>query len=447
LPQIDGHPSAKKAQRRAPARATAPVTSPEGSDSPERGLSLYSQFNGVAIHCAYDEMADLVNVVANPRNPNSHPDRQIQLLARVIKHQGWRSPIVISKRSGFVVAGHARLKAAELLGLTQVPVNRQEFANDADEYAHLVADNRIAELADLKTPNLKGILEELKTMGDFDLDLTGFSQSEVEKILKSELGDPFAANDLSLMKQSTELEGAFTLKEDIRFKSSCKYEIPELRADKLMGLEKDQTYGLWMGTRELYRKFDNWLYMWGDASHGLPLKDTIIGFYTEDYKFEPVWFQTPAFTARFLNAGVKGVILPNYSMWTNWPQAIKIYNVYRARWLGRYWQEAGLPIIPDVDFGRLDDLDFCLEGIPVGLPAIAIETHAGPKTAENIVGIRGCLKAVIERLKPQGLLLYAQDVNRDLMLDNLLPRELHVVIVESRYARLKEIMKTRTKAI
>jgi hypothetical protein len=49
------------------------------------------------------------SVVGNPRNPNVHPERQIELLAKIISAQGWRAPITVSTRSGFVVRGHGRL--------------------------------------------------------------------------------------------------------------------------------------------------------------------------------------------------------------------------------------------------------------------------------------------------------------------------------------------------
>jgi ParB-like chromosome segregation protein Spo0J len=124
----------------------------------------------------------VVNLVDNPRNPNKHPDSQIALLAKVIKHQGWRSPIVVSRRSGFVVAGHGRLQAAKLLQVEKVPVDYQEFATEADEIAHLMADNRLAELAETDGSILKDILIELDT-GDFDMDVTGFDQREIERVI------------------------------------------------------------------------------------------------------------------------------------------------------------------------------------------------------------------------------------------------------------------------
>ena len=54
-------------------------------------------------------------LVPNPRNPKQHPQSQVTLLAKVIGHQGWRSPIVVSTRSGFIVAGQGRYEAAKAL--------------------------------------------------------------------------------------------------------------------------------------------------------------------------------------------------------------------------------------------------------------------------------------------------------------------------------------------
>ena len=101
----------------------------------------------VAVHCAFDEMMPIESVIPNPRNPNTHPDKQIKLLAKIINTQGWRAPITVSKRSGFIVRGHGRLLAAQLLNLETVPVDLQDYESEAAEWADLIADNRLAELA------------------------------------------------------------------------------------------------------------------------------------------------------------------------------------------------------------------------------------------------------------------------------------------------------------
>jgi len=93
---------------------------------------LNDSTNNIPIHCAHDEIADITTLVPNPRNPNRHPDKQIELLSKIIQNQGWRAPITVSTRSGFIVRGHGRLLAAQKLGLTQVTVDRQDYVTEAD---------------------------------------------------------------------------------------------------------------------------------------------------------------------------------------------------------------------------------------------------------------------------------------------------------------------------
>ena len=134
---------------------------------------------GVPVFCAHDAIVAIDKLVPNPKNPNQHPEEQINLLGRIIKATGWRQPITVSNRSGFIVKGHGRLLAAREAGITAAPVDYQEYATEAEEYADLVADNRLAELAELD----KGKLAEL--FAEFDpetLELTGYSEEEAEDI-------------------------------------------------------------------------------------------------------------------------------------------------------------------------------------------------------------------------------------------------------------------------
>ena len=137
----------------------------------------------IAVHCKHSKMEDIVNLVPHPQNPNKHSDKQIALLAKVIRHTGWRSPIIVSKKTGFVIAGHGRLEAAKLLEVTEVPIEEQTFKNEAEEYAHLVADNRIAELSNLSADLTLDILKKLKEDDSYDLELTGYTDDEFEALL------------------------------------------------------------------------------------------------------------------------------------------------------------------------------------------------------------------------------------------------------------------------
>ena len=108
-----------------------------------------AKIGDVGVFCAYDELAELSALRPNPKNPNRHPEKQIQALAKIIASAGWRAVITVSRRSGMIVRGHGRYEAAHLLGLDRVPVEYQEYATEAEELADMVADNTLQELSEL----------------------------------------------------------------------------------------------------------------------------------------------------------------------------------------------------------------------------------------------------------------------------------------------------------
>ena len=146
------------------------------------------------IRCKYTKKVPIEELVPNPRNPNTHPDDQVKLLAKIMEFQGWRSPVVVSNLSGYMVRGHGRLLAARILGLETIPVDFQDYDNEAQEHADLVADNRIAELAEMDRGTLKDLIEELDT-GDLDLDFTGFDEGSLENLRSQVHVDPDEEED------------------------------------------------------------------------------------------------------------------------------------------------------------------------------------------------------------------------------------------------------------
>lgn len=138
------------------------------------------------IHCAYTELVPIHKLIKNPKNNNLHPSEQIERLAKIIDFNGIRQPIVVSKRSGFIVKGHARLAACEMLGYKELPVDYQDYANEAAEYADMTADNEIARWAELDKEKLQLELIELE---DLDLDLLGIRDFELPNIDEAEMPD------------------------------------------------------------------------------------------------------------------------------------------------------------------------------------------------------------------------------------------------------------------
>ena len=147
-----------------------------------------AMIGSIPVFCAYDEIIPTAKALPNPQNPNKHPDKQINLLAEIIKQQGWRAPITISTRSGYIVRGHGRLMAARLLGAEAVPVDYQNYESEAAEKADMIADNRIAEFSDLDDDILAELLKEINGT-DFDIELSGFDFEEISKLIDIEADD------------------------------------------------------------------------------------------------------------------------------------------------------------------------------------------------------------------------------------------------------------------
>lgn len=133
------------------------------------------------IDCAYDELVPLEKLVPNPRNNNKHSKEQIELLAKHITAHGYRYPIVVSNRSGFIVSGHARLEALNFLKEEKAPVDFQDFATEAEEYQVLTSDNELARLAEL---DLDSVWKTLKEIPDVDISLLGIPDLKMPEIIE-----------------------------------------------------------------------------------------------------------------------------------------------------------------------------------------------------------------------------------------------------------------------
>lgn len=147
--------------------------------------------DGIEVWCAYDKLVKVEELILHPKNPNTHPQNQIKILAQNIRYHGWRHPIVVSKLSGYIVAGHGRLEAAKELGVSIVPVEYQNFASEDNELAVLVGDNRLAELSSLDLNGLQDIIDGFKA-SDFDTILAGFEPTDLDALLgeqKPDFGD------------------------------------------------------------------------------------------------------------------------------------------------------------------------------------------------------------------------------------------------------------------
>lgn len=117
------------------------------------------------------------------RNSRTHSDAQVQQIASSIKEFGFTNPILIDETNK-IIAGHGRLKAAQLLEIAEVPCIRLSHLTEIQKKAYVIADNKIALNAnwDIELLNLE--LSELK-IDNFDIPLIGFTDNEIQEINNS----------------------------------------------------------------------------------------------------------------------------------------------------------------------------------------------------------------------------------------------------------------------
>ena len=61
-------------------------------------------------------------ITVNPRNARLHGPEQIEQIRASLREFGWTMPVLV-RESGMLIAGHGRLEAAKLEGITEVPTS------------------------------------------------------------------------------------------------------------------------------------------------------------------------------------------------------------------------------------------------------------------------------------------------------------------------------------
>ena len=135
---------------------------------------------------------------------------------------------------------------------------------------------------------------------------------------------------------------------DARWPSDNEWDIPSLDSDM-------QAVGLDMPA-----------YLWGAVRRTAGMKGTWL-FYCDDYRFEAPWKEP----STVVNTGCAAIVEPNFTIGTQTPRAVAIWQIYRKRWLARWWQSCGIKTIVDMNVDTETFRDLMLLGVPHGWKAYA----------------------------------------------------------------------------
>ena len=284
----------------------------------------------------YRKLTDLKGLDNNPRKITK---ANFEKLVDSIKINGFweHRPIALSDRTGelVILGGHQRLKAAKKLKLTEVPTILYSGLTEDQEKEIILRDNVNNGEWDFS------ILETDSFFEDIDLGFMGINVLD-EKPKKGR-----KKKEVDLDPENKEIDTDFfkSMLNDTVYESNNKLEIPNLLIEQQAG--------------KLIVPFAPW-----GADSRLRKDIATYHFYVDDYRFEAI-FKDPV---KVLTSGVRFLAEPNLSLYDTTPIALGLYQIYRKRWIARYFQECNIKVYADLNVSK-KFAEYNRMGIPDGYNA------------------------------------------------------------------------------
>lgn len=312
-------------------------------------------------------------------NSKKHPEKQLKQLEASIQEFGFISPVLIDKDNN-IIAGHGRTMAAKALGITEVPCVRIEGLTDQQKRAYIIADNRLTELGGWDKEILANELSVLD-IEEFKIDLTGFNITDIDA-LQLRLDKPYGAErDRTIDAYNMDTLYATDLTEDF-------WQMPVIEND---GFIPENLIGF-------------------NYAKSSKEKGTGIHFFIDDYQFERVWNDPDKYID--ILAEYECILSPDFSLYMDMPMPMKIWNIYRSRFIGAFYQAHGIKVIPTISWAEKETFDFCFAGIPEG-SIVAVST-IGVKEQDDAFQVwKDGMQAMIEAIKPETILVYGGKLEFD----------------------------------
>lgn len=321
---------------------------------------------------------DIKKLVPYEHNAKVHSDKQIHKLAESIKEFGFISPVLIDSEFN-IIAGHGRVQAAIEAGLLEVPCVTVEGLTEAQRRAYILADNKLSEFGSWDLEIVHAELDELEglDLGDFDISNLEFPNLP-EEDLSQHYGDERTRTDNAYnlgMAHNSEMSGDF-------------WQMPIIKND---GYIPDRLIGF---------------------NYAKTSKDNQCGihFFIDDYQFERVWSGAEKYT-KILKA-YECILSPDFSLYMDMPMPMKIWNVYRSRQIGAFYQSQGIKVIPTISWAEPETYSFCFEGIPK--ESIVAVSTIGVKEDKKALDIwQDGMRKMIEVIEPSFILVYGGELDFD----------------------------------
>lgn len=183
--------------------------------------------------------------------------------------------------------------------------------------------------------------------------------------------------------------------------------------DKLnatMLFPSDNQYGIPMVEKDLF--VPKWL---SPFNQRIRTKEDLsvgaIHFFLDDYRFQHIW--TRPFDTLSTIEKIGAALTPDFSTYTQYPIAMQIWNIYRNRWVGAFWQSVGIKVIPTISWSDERSYDFCFLGVRKH-SYVAISTVGCTKDRIAVDLFEKGYKEMIRRIEPSLVLCYGESASFNL---------------------------------
>lgn len=311
------------------------------------------------------EVIDIDKIHKYEKNAKRHPKKQIEQIKKSIEEFNYNDPIAIDENN-MIIEGHGRFEALKQLGYKQVECIRLTHLSEQEKKAYILAHNKL----NMETGFDDEILwDELDSIVDFKMDDFGFN-----------------------------LDKAFDnlFKENERVKTNNKYNLDIVDIEN----SSNNFWQMPIIENDNYIPSDLIGFNYAKTSEN---KETGIHFYIDDYQFERVWNRPEDYTE--ILKQYECILTPDFSLYLDMPMPMKIWNIYRSRQIGQYYQKQGIKVIPTISWAEKETFDFCFEGIPKG-SIVSISTIGVKKNKEALKIWTEGVDAMIQAIEPSTILVY-----------------------------------------
>lgn len=306
----------------------------------------------------------------NPRKALGPQDKEYQEIKKSIQEFGYVDPILVNA-DGTIIGGHQRFTVLKDLGYTEIEVTRVNLSKDKEKALN-VALNKITGRWDNR--KLESLLKDLGAK-NYDLTLTGFKP-----------GAFFSFGEDPNPREQTYKQYNLDIFDSHRVDG--RYQMPIIEPTDFIPDD---------------------LIEWHNMPYE-PNKNKGVHCYVDDYRLERIWKRPDQYLEKV--SEFQCFLSPDFSLYMDMPLAMKVWNVYRSRLLGQYYQDKGIVVIPTLQWAERETFEFCFDGLREG-GTVSVSTIGVKRDQEATkIWFEGMNEA-IARLKPNAVLVYGGDIGYD----------------------------------